>query len=160
MDFSISLVIFSLCLLLVFRYSTNLDRQETGRLQEISMDAKALSDILYTPGYPANWTNKTVVRIGIMDRPGQINATKLHDFALMCKKDYPDAKQRFSMTADFGIYFLDREGNASGYVGHPGASLTGNDIDLGSLEHEHLVRLERIVTLNSTGTKMVIYAWQ
>mgnify|MGYP001566034036 CR=1 FL=1 len=107
MDFAIALVLFIFTLLIYFSYTANFQKQESGNMDAMLSDAKAISSSLVLSGYPAGWDNKTVVRIGIAD--GQkINLTKLKSFK---KMDYSATKKKFGTIYDYFAFFTDGQGN-------------------------------------------------
>ena len=82
MDFAIALLLFTFTLVVYFSYTNNFQKQEKGGLDIMLTDAKAISSSLVLSGYPASWSNTTVIRIGIADDQ-RINATKLKYFKQM-----------------------------------------------------------------------------
>jgi hypothetical protein len=164
MDFIFGTVVFCLCLVLFYTYFPNINRQELNDLDEVYLDGRQISESLLSSGHPANWTNSTVERLGIIDNR-IINASKLALFSNMTKEDYYRVKALFNIRADFVVFFTnntDGNENISGihHVGAPGVSVgSDNSIDLSGIEYKNLAAFTRIITFNGYVKKMVVYAW-
>ncbi|MBI2651934.1 hypothetical protein HYX00_00590, partial [Candidatus Woesearchaeota archaeon] len=97
-------------------YTTNFQKQEKGELDVMLTDAKAISSSLALSGYPNDWDNTTVIRIGIADEQ-KVNATKVKTFD---KLDYPTTKKRFGTIFDYFVFFVNDKGevlNINGICG-------------------------------------------
>lgn len=120
MDFAIALLLFTFTLVTYFSYTTNFQKQEKGELSILLKDAKALSSSLALPGYPADWDNTTVLRIGIADEQ-KLNATKVKQFK---QYSYKSSKSRFATPYDYIVFFVNENGevlNVNGVcaIGYP-----------------------------------------
>ncbi|MBI2656752.1 hypothetical protein HYX03_03365 [Candidatus Woesearchaeota archaeon] len=116
MDFAIALLLFTFTLVIYFSYTTNFQKQEKGELEPIISDAKAISSSLALSGYPANWDNTTVIRIGIADEQ-KVNATKLKSFKQL---DYSATRKKFATVYDYFVFFVNDKGevlNINGVCG-------------------------------------------
>lgn len=127
MDFAIALLLFTFTLVVYFSYTNNVQKQETGDLDAMLTDAKAISSSLVLSGYPANWDNTTVIRIGISDEQN-INTTKIKLFK---KYDYKNSKNKFGTQYDYLIFFLSSKGevlniNGACSIGDPLVNTTFN----------------------------------
>jgi hypothetical protein len=164
MDFIFAMVIFTACILLFYSFFPNVTRQELSDLDEVYLDGRLLSASLLTEGYPTNWTNTTVQRIGVVDSR-RLNTTKYALFASMAASDYYRVKDRFNLRADFVVFFInDTDGieNVSGihHIGHPDVTVgSSNSIDLSAVPRNNLVSFTRIVADNGRTRRMVVYVW-
>ena len=127
MDFAIALLLFTFTLAVYFSYTSNFQKQEKGELDVLLTDAKALSSSLALPGYPNDWDNTTVLRIGITDDQ-KLNATKVKQFK---QYDYKASKRRFATTYDFVVFFVNEKGevlNINGVcaIGYPLVNVSYN----------------------------------
>ncbi len=116
MDFAIALLLFTFTLAVYFSYTTNFQKQEKGSLDSLLTDAKAISSSLVLSGYPADWGNITVIRIGIADEQ-QVNATKLKNFRQL---GYSLSKKKFGTVYDYFVFFVNNKGevlNINGICG-------------------------------------------
>lgn len=166
MDFIIGMFIFSICLILYYKFIPNLESEELNNMQEIYLDAKTISESLVSVGYPPDWTNETVQRIGILSSGKTINTSKFIELNNMILKDYNQTRTRFNMRSDFILFFTDTNDNPiniSGIykIGHPKITLTPlKKLDLSSINQDNLISITRILIHNSTTIKMVAYTWQ
>ena len=106
MDFAIALLLFTFTLVVYFSYTTNFQKQESGELDVMLSDAKAISSSLALSGYPNDWDNTTVIRIGIADEQ-KLNATKVKLFKQL---DYKSSKKRFGTQYDYVVFFVNEKG--------------------------------------------------
>ena len=120
MDFAIALLLFTFTLVVYFSYTNNFQKQEKGELDVMISDAKAVSSSLALSGYPTNWDNTTVIRIGIADEQ-KVNATKVKNFKQF---DYKKSKRLFATPYDYVIFFVNDKGeilnvNSVCVIGYP-----------------------------------------
>ena len=107
MDFAIALLLFTFTVAVYFSYTNNFQKDEHGDLNSIISDAKAISSSLTLSGYPSNWDNTTVIRIGIADEQ-RINATKLKNFKNL---NYSQTKKKFGTAYDYFVFFTNNNGD-------------------------------------------------
>ena len=164
MDFIVAFLFFTLTLVLFYKVAPNIGSDELDQLNEVQLDSETLTEGLLSEGLPANWTNETVVRIGVA-RGHVLNISKYKEFCLMVSEDYPHVKGLFSLSSEFVVYlaYLNNSpikvaGNY--YAGHPSVALgTDNLPDLSSIEHKNLATITRLLVYNRTTARMVVYAW-
>lgn len=107
MDFAIALLLFTFTLVVYFSYTNNFQKQEKGELDIMLTDAKSISSSLALSGYPPDWDNLTVIRIGILD--GQtLNTTKMKSFKQL---NYTNAKKIFATQYEYFVFFVDSNKN-------------------------------------------------
>lgn len=116
-DFGISLLLFIFTLVVYFNYTSSLQNQEKGNLNVILTDAKSISSSLALSGYPTDWDNSTVIRIGIADDLN-VNSTKLRTFK---KLNYSISKNKFATIYNYFVYFVDDKGEVLNINGVCGA---------------------------------------
>ncbi len=164
-DFIFGVVVFSLCIILFYKFVPNLSQQELSSLNEVYQDCKLLSESVSSSGYPENWTNDSVQRIGITDRGIIINGSKVAKFDEMTKEDYSRVKNIFSLKADFVLFFTNSSDepvsiNGVYYIGYPDVSLSAdNRINMSAIDYDNLASLTRVLIYNKKTIKMVTYAW-
>src|SRR3989338_1910634 len=105
MDFSIALLLFTLTLVIYFSYTNNFQKQESGGLDNMLSDSKAVSSSLILSGYPKGWDNGSVIRIGLADEQS-LNATKLRHFKLL---NYSKTKSSFGTNFDYFVFFINND---------------------------------------------------
>ncbi|MBI2651613.1 hypothetical protein HYX01_04025 [Candidatus Woesearchaeota archaeon] len=116
-DFIIGMLIFSFMLISYYTYTTNISKQDSLLLEELISDAESISSSLLLAGFPVDWSNETVMSIGITNNNYKINATKLSDFAAL---PYNRTKKLFGAIYDYTIFFTDESGasiNVEGFCG-------------------------------------------
>jgi len=113
MDFAIALLLFTFTLAVYFSYTTNFQKQEKGDLDIMLSDAKSISSSLLLSGYPGDWDNITVIRIGIADEQ-KINATKLKTFK---KMGYNSTKRKFATAYNYFVFFVNENGDVMNIKG-------------------------------------------
>jgi hypothetical protein len=164
MDFIAAMFIFVLILLLFFSVRPNIESQNTSKLKDMQYEAKTLADSLATKGYPYNWTQANVERIGITGAGNSISDDKLSAFKSLTDSNYTRVKGLFSMRSDWCVFFLDGPDSASvagiRIIGHPNATISGQKATLSGIEYSDLVSLSRIMYHNGSSVRMVVYAWQ
>jgi len=105
-DFAVALLLFIFTLVVYFSYINNVQREEKSGLDVVIKDAKAISSALVLSGYPINWTNETVIRVGLAD-DHKLNSTKLRAFKRL---NYSITKKYFGTIYDYFVYFVDKKG--------------------------------------------------
>tara|TARA_Y100000310_G_scaffold148787_3_gene148043 strand:- start:12068 stop:13198 length:1131 start_codon:yes stop_codon:yes gene_type:complete len=105
MDFAIGLLLFSFTLAIYFGYTNNFQKQESGDLDFLLKDAKAISSSLALSGYPNDWDASTVVRIGVSDDQ-RLNSTKLKSFKLL---NYSRTKSSLGTTYEYFVHFVNQD---------------------------------------------------
>ena len=127
MDFAIGLLLFTFTLVVYFSYTNNFQKEDRGGLDILVKDAKSISSSLALSGYPTDWDNTTVIRIGISDEQ-KINVTKVASFKQLA---YNFTKKIFATSYDYFVFFTDSHGdvlNINGIcgIGNPIISTTYN----------------------------------
>lgn len=108
MDFVIGIIIFSLVLITYYTYTINISKQDAVVLNGIISDSKSVSSSLMLAGFPENWDNETVQRIGLTGSSQKVNETKLR---YLSDISYKEAKKLFGTVYDFFMFLEDGNGN-------------------------------------------------
>ena len=170
------MLIFVIALSIYYGYVNNLSLEEKGLVDELLADAKTMSSSLVSAGYPADWTNATVERIGITDGNYRVNEAKLEQFSDM---PYRDSRRLFGIRFDYFVFFEDKgrcliEVDGSYGVGHPDVEIEDDEngpsgctigterlvVGMDEISPEKLVKIVRLVIYNSEIIRMVVYVWQ
>src|SRR3989338_3668446 len=104
MDFVIGIIIFSLVLITYYTYTTNISKQDAVVLNDIISDSKSVSSSLMLAGFPENWNNETVQRIGLTGSNQQTDDTKLRYLSGI---SYKESKKLLGAVYYFFIFFYD-----------------------------------------------------
>src|SRR3989344_5134525 len=117
MDFAIAMLLFTFTLIVYFGYTNNVQNQDKGDLDLMIKDAKSISNSLALEGFPKDWDNASVVRIGISDDQ-HLNSTKLKKLKQM---NYTSARRKFATIFDFFVYFTNEKNEVLNIKGVCGA---------------------------------------
>ncbi|MFH1589634.1 MAG: hypothetical protein ABIB43_03660 [archaeon] len=158
MDFIIGFMIFSIALILASRFLFN--EASTNEFDLVKADAETMSEYLMSEGIPGDWTNETLVRLGLLTN-NRLNITKL---GLFYNLSYDDSRKYLTTKYDFFVFFQKNEtvqnisGNGCGY-GHGAVTATGCTISLSGVDYEDLVKVIRYTLYNNLIIEMVLYVW-
>ena len=144
LDFIVGLLIFMIVIFIYYDYYSNLVDESEPAWEEIIIDSKSISSSLMSSGYPEDWNESNVSRIGILDGNYRINQTKIERFVSM---PYNTSRQLFNTWFDF--YFFIEDKNGTDYF-EAGAEPSGQ---------EYLVQTTRLAIYNSSIYRMVLYIW-
>jgi len=172
-DFTLAIFIFTFLLIIYFSYTSNLSNEDSDVLKDLTNDIKSISSSLVVKGYPVNWTESNVQRLGLTDNTQRINQDKLIQFINL---NYDDRKSLFNTQYDYFIFFKNNNGclvNISDNfgIGHSDVDIneledtdcngfTEDSIDISDINPKNLVRTDRLLIYNSEIVDMVIYLWQ
>ena len=148
-DFIVAVLIFSLALTLYYSHITNLSIREEAIMEELMADGKSISSTLISGGSPTNWTDATVIRIGITNNDYRINQTKIDDFYAM---EYSTAHNLFGTRFNHYIFFENSTGNRINITG-------GETIGTAPSDHERLIQITRFLIYESEIIKMNVQVW-
>ena len=173
----ISLLIFIATAAIFYSYSQ--DSGQGSSMDDIVRDAKTTSGYFISSGYPKDWNSSRVIMIGLTNGDGRIAGSKLDS---LNEIQYSAARSLLNTKYEFFLHFEDRKGcfvkiKSSGEnygFGHPEAGVvdagsSGSCImqdaknmalNLTDIGPEKVVKIERVVILNSTIAKMVLHEWQ
>lgn len=145
----IGLIIFMSVIGVYYTFQNALS-EEQSNLDDLMADAKQISNVLVSPGYPDPWNTTSVQRIGITDGTPRVSSTKLQQFGQM---DYQTTRQLFHTPYEYAVYF--RQGsmnvtlpNSQTFIGREPANATD------------VVITVRFVIYNSTLTQMEVRVWR
>ncbi|PIZ51247.1 hypothetical protein COY27_04465 [Candidatus Woesearchaeota archaeon CG_4_10_14_0_2_um_filter_33_13] len=150
-DFIIALVLFSLALYFFYTYGTDNLNMQNENFQEMYTNAEKLSDNLISSGYPINWTNSSVIILGLTDGNTRLDSNKVLEFS---KIDYQTSKILLATRYDFQISFKDRDNQNLEILG---TTILGKNISIES--PTTIVPVTRFVFYNSEIIKMEVLIW-
>ncbi|MFC1753263.1 hypothetical protein ACFL96_07705 [Thermoproteota archaeon] len=144
-DFFIGLLIFIVAMTGYLAYTYSDSVEEKGELSELIIDAKVIASSLISEGYPSDWNESNVTRIGLTDGDYRLMEEKLDAFNDL---SYDDRADLLGTTKDYYFYIQYQNGTEFNHLGMNGSSAV------------KLVQMTRIVVYNDTFVKMVFYLWQ
>jgi len=154
-DFIVGMMIFIIGIVLASRFIIN--ASNTSEFAEVRITAQTMSDYLLSEGSPNNWTNDTVIKIGLTTG-NRLNISKLNQFYNMT---YSDTLEGLASPYDYIVYFQNNNSiiNFSGVCGYGAFNITNCTIDVSNLKYDNLVRIERLIVNNDSIAEMVLYVW-
>ncbi|MBN1156764.1 hypothetical protein JXA85_04050 [Candidatus Woesearchaeota archaeon] len=158
-ELALAILIFVSAMSLYYKYLSDMKTSSAEELNELIDNARDISESFLTPGQPNDWNSTDVNMIGIANN-NRINETKLLSFRNI---SYDETKFLLATQYEFYVFFKNRYGNpvrilndtAEG-IGKPGINSTNikeqDDV-------KSIIKVERIVVMNSDIARMVIYVW-
>tara|TARA_Y100000310_G_scaffold255534_2_gene263036 strand:- start:1143 stop:2240 length:1098 start_codon:yes stop_codon:yes gene_type:complete len=107
-DFVIAMIIASLMLVSYYAYTTNISKQDSVVLNDLVSDSKLVSSSFLSGGFPDEWNNATVKRIGLTNDNYRINESKLRRLSEL---SYEQSKKILGTVHDFFVFFEDEDKN-------------------------------------------------
>jgi hypothetical protein len=155
-DFIIGFVIFTMALILFYKYYPHLPAGQ-DQSDELLTEGKLISDSFLSGGYPADWTTGNVVMIGLTNGNSVLNESKLSSFYSM---DYQETRHVLDIKYNYYLYFACKNGsiaviNGSEGKGYPGITPYNAD----SIETGRLTKISRLVLYDSQIVEMVLLLW-
>ena len=167
LDMVLAVFILTMIMLLYFSYYTNEAPGNKSDYQNLVSEAKTISDYLVGTGYPRDWNESNVVRIGLTDNYNILDLSKLSRFSDLTKNDYGKTRDLLKTRYDYIVFFQDYEKNllnltGDRFLGKPGI----NNTNIESLQPSQLSRISRFVVekqgqanITARIIEMVIYVW-
>lgn len=131
---------------------------ETIRINSLYSKAYTISELMIKdPGYPEDWNENTLERIGLASTPYEINSTKLSRFSNLCSQPDPLSRERLLNSSGlFDEYFIITMAYLNGT-----SVLTCSTSGETTLDSEYLrkrtAQISRIVSLNNQTIDVKIY---
>lgn len=154
-DFIIGFIIFLIGVLLTSRFIFNAMTDDD--FSRIRVEAETTSEDFLSEGVPNNWTNDTLVKIGLITN-NRLNITKV---SRLYNMSYPDTKFYLPSGLDYLLFF---QKNLTVLnitkCGYGAINLTSCAVDISGLEYDNLVRVTRFVIYNNSIIQMVLYVWE
>lgn len=170
-EFILSFLIFIAAIILSVKSVFNIYTNEN--LRDIQRESEFVSQYLLSGGFPSDWNNDTVIRIGLTT-DNRLNHTKLKN---LYNLNYDNTKYLLGIRSNFFIYFSNATGNiplfyiisdnlteveGCGY-GHPSVSkqyTTECIIGFDSLRYNDMTKISRITNFNGSIIQMNVVIWR
>ena len=148
-DFMIGLTLFLSVIGIYYTFQSAFSEDTTG-VEDLIADAKQISNMLVSPGYPDSWTAVDVQRIGLTNNTPRIVVSKVEQFGLM---NYSTTRNRFRTGYNYVVYF--REGDEN-------ITLPNNQTFIGRepVNATDLVTALRFVIYDSRIAQMEVQVWR
>ena len=155
-DLMAASAIFSVALVVFFVYSINQSGEARSIVEDLLYDGKVVSNSLLSTGYPNDWTEANVIKIGVTNND-KINNTKLKRFYDLAQADYAKTKSTFSIKYDYYFFLEDNmtiDSELVDGIGKPGTSRT-NLTD----KSKNLIKITRFTIYEDKPTTAYVYIW-
>ncbi|HIH32200.1 TPA: hypothetical protein HA235_05820 [Candidatus Woesearchaeota archaeon] len=170
-EFILAFLIFSAAFIMSIKTIVNIYGNDD--LSLVIKEAELISEQLTSEGYPSNWDNDTLIRIGLMSN-GSLNPEKLNRFYNL---NYNYAKSSFATQYNYFVFFSNSNGNlplfyyandsltieqgcGSGYNSIVKSYDTECKFDKSGLTYDDFVAMKRITVYNSTLVVLNIWVWK
>jgi hypothetical protein len=153
-DLVVGVIIFSVGVLIFFIYSVNQAGEAKESLEGLSYDGDILFSNILSEGYPQDWNENNVVKIGILDED-RINETKLERFYNFANNDYARTKSIFNTRYDYYFSFSNMTINSAAIegIGKPGT-------DLNNINAINLLKITRFSIYKNKPITIYLYIWE
>ena len=170
-EFLLSFLIFSSAILLSVKLMTN--AYTSDNFDVLLKESEYTSNALLSAGYPYNWTNSTIIRLGLVTS-NTIDSQKL---ASLYNMDYQTSKKYLNANYDYfffltynntilNIFNMANSTNSSvnvcgyGYSGVNQSYYNGTcHVSVSGLNYAKLVKFNRLVVFNNSITTLNLYMW-
>lgn len=157
-DYIIGLLIFIVIVLISIRLILNITSDNDDAA--LYKDAVHLSDILMNPGSPPNWdvANVTIPGLTYANASSKLDLNKI---ILLDSIGYDRTKVLFHISHDY-LYFFENKTGAINIAGCSHGYTVGYidcKPDISNIDFDDLVKINRIITYNSTLITLTIYVW-
>lgn len=127
------------------------------RYSDIRSDAFFISESLVSEGFPFNWTNETVVKIGLSTN-NRLNVSKLQNFQTL---SYVDSLSYLGTNKEYLFFFRKNNEtlNISGCIFGNSEPITGCSVNMSLVDYDDLVYVNRLLIYNSEIIELVVYVW-
>jgi len=103
-DLMIASVIFVAAIATFYLFTLNNTHETDENLQSLQYDGNNIADNILSSGYPENWTQSDVIRIGILSED-KINEDKLSNFNELAEINYEATKSALDSRNNYYITF-------------------------------------------------------
>ena len=147
LDFIIAIAFFAISLTIYFKYAGQIFNEDEMNLEELRIEAASISSSLMTPGYPQDWNESNVERIGISTDGSTISPEKLESFRTI-STSYEKTRKLLSASHQ---YYIQLSNNST-------------NISLSGLKYSATAKLiataEKIVLYNNSLFRLSVYSWE
>ena len=156
LDFIIGFVLFLIVIILSIRILLSIPTSEID--VSLNRESVFLTDSIVSQGYPYNWNTSNVIVPGISSN----NRIDLQKLKYMDNLSYDHTKALYHLSNDYLFFFSNKTnildtGKCS--YGYPINYTSNCSVNLSSIYYKNLVKIDRIVLLNSSVVKMTFYLW-
>ncbi len=153
-DLTVGAIIFFSAILIFFIYSVNHSGEAKENLEGLSYEGDVLFSNILSEGYPQNWNEANVVKLGILDN-GRINQTKLEMFYNLAYNNYTRTKSIFNLRHDYYFYFTNMSINSTvmNGIGKPETNWT-------NINATNLIKITRFTIYQDEPKTVYLFIWE
>jgi len=156
-DLMAAMVIFIVAITVFFVYSLNQSGEVRSIIEDLSYDGKIFSNDLLSEGYPDNWDENDVIKIGLTN-DGKINDTKLERFYNFSQNNYLRTKVVFNLKYDY--YFFLEDNMTIGSLEVEGIGKPGITKSYIENNASNLIKVTRLMVYENKPVTAYIYIWE
>lgn len=101
-DAMVAIVVFVTTIAVFYLFTLNYQYKTDTTLEELRYDSNKIADSLLSEGYPEDWNENNVVRIGILT-DNKINSTKIKQFNNLAKNSYSNTLSLFGIRNNYYV---------------------------------------------------------
>ena len=169
-DTLVAIGIMVVVLFVFMNYLTKANNLEDAEFNRIMFESKTISDYLVGQGYPFDWNESNVIKLGLTNGKNVIMNNKIQSFKSLTESSsgYENSKVYLKTKYDYIIFFKDTGGNIVNLTNSTFMGMSGvNSSNIESINPVHLTTISRflvekkgIVNVTSNIYEMVIYVWE
>jgi hypothetical protein len=109
-DYILAIVIVTAVFIMLYQFMPLVREQRYDSLQGTHIEAKEISGILMSEGYPHDWNRSNAVTVGLLTGDHMIDVRKVNEFGWLSTASYAKSKTMMGIRSDYLIYFTDDKG--------------------------------------------------
>lgn len=149
-DLMVASILFIMGMASLYVYTINYPLGEAEPVHSMLYDATNIASIIFSEGYPSNWDQTNVVRIGILT-DNKVDEVKLANFYNLANTNYKSTQGLFRTKYNYYLYFsepMNISGNLVEGIGNKSSS--PND----------LFQITRFVAYRNKTITANVYLWE
>jgi hypothetical protein len=170
-EFMLAFLIFSSAAIISVKLISTI--YQNNNFGDLMKESETISENLFSDGYPSNWTNATVFKVGFLTNHS-IDTRKLQQYYIL---SYSNTKRLMGVNKNYYVAFRNKDNSLSlfntigatsdpaagcGY-GHPAVVATYVNshcvLDFSALDYKDFVKFSRFVVYNTSVIAVDIYSW-
>jgi len=154
-DLVIGSILFIVGIIAFYIYALNAPEQGQEILNTLSYNGNLVANSLLSEGFPDNWNQNDVTRIGILN-DNRINETKLEKFYTLHLNNYQRTKSLFNIKYE---YFVNLSGSGQFVLLSDSTPISG----IGNqppADPENLIKTTRFTIYRNKPVTLNIYVWE
>ncbi|MCH7568382.1 MAG: hypothetical protein IIA87_03090 [Nanoarchaeota archaeon] len=154
-DLIIASTLFLMGIVVFYFYSLNYPTEGGEILDSLFYEGDIIAGTLLSDGYPDNWDQNNVVRVGILTND-KINETKLERFYTLTNETltpggYAKTKSLFNTKYEYYVNFSTQMNISGGEIDGIGKQPT---------DTKNLIKITRFVSYQNKPTTLYVYIWE